>query len=750
MQGSFIYNNKEILLIPGESFSKNQLKSRLHEMEVDFNNNEKKKQYYVEKYNQNIYNEYYRSKIIDKLIIDTNNSKRKSISKKDIRDSNSEINQKHFINQIDKINDSFPKSKIDELMNKRLKLYNDSIQNSNIELNHQIDSNKSKTSFVETMFSQNNFNNITNPKFLHNNNNFYLNNIQNNSTLIDSDIFQSDNISPLKNNQSHNIFVQPNNIENNNNFFYLNNNQNNIFVQPNKFQNNNILVGQKNNSLVESINNQNNNILLNQNNSQNHSIFVEPNNIQNNNILVNPNNNNFSNLNTNQYHNIFDNPNIFQNNNFFVNQNNNSLAELNDNTKNTSHFNLNNIQNNNIIFDLNNNETNNILYVTNKKNNQEKKDINKNNEIPLNNNSNPNKIYKDMNTIIFQNQSFSIYKNDVKKNTISNSNYQHFKEEDNIYFTILPNSNIKRNLDSKINNIGINQSNNLYSMEKNNHYYQSNHNINRNQSTNFSKKKINIIHNNIESNNMYSKNSNKNFYNNPFIFGKQFIKYENTLDNSFKNLYDSSPLNFRNSISLIDSQNYVTNNNSLNTFFSKERMDILYSVLASLLIFGTFICIYKKLIIKINSFSNNFYSMFDCLNPKKIIYDFFITNLLIVLRKFSWDYLNITFPVILLTIIISYLLKQYKINKNLKIIFNDIIHKLINLSLNQKEVSNGINGISEYDIIKEYSMRLNISSVYFSKYYMTKLREMRKKNQNLKLHEEFINGRKVVYWEYKN
>ena len=42
MQGSFIYNNKEILLIPGESFSKNQLKSRLHEMEVDFNNNEKK------------------------------------------------------------------------------------------------------------------------------------------------------------------------------------------------------------------------------------------------------------------------------------------------------------------------------------------------------------------------------------------------------------------------------------------------------------------------------------------------------------------------------------------------------------------------------------------------------------------------------------------------------------------------------------------------------------------------------------
>ena len=40
MQGSFFYKNKEVLLISGEYFSKNELKSRLHEMEVDFNNNE--------------------------------------------------------------------------------------------------------------------------------------------------------------------------------------------------------------------------------------------------------------------------------------------------------------------------------------------------------------------------------------------------------------------------------------------------------------------------------------------------------------------------------------------------------------------------------------------------------------------------------------------------------------------------------------------------------------------------------------
>ena len=42
---------------------------------------------------------------------------------------------------------------------------------------------------------------------------------------------------------------------------------------------------------------------------------------------------------------------------------------------------------------------------------------------------------------------------------------------------------------------------------------------------------------------------------------------------------------------------------------------------------------------------------------------------------------------------------------------------------------------------------IKFSLLYFSKYYMKKLREMRYKYQNLKLYEEFIKGRKVIYWE---
>ena len=370
----------------------------------------------------------------------------------------------------------------------------------------------------------------------------------------------------------------------------------------------------------------------------------------------------------------------------------------------------------------------------------------------MSNISNTNKIYKDINTTIFQNQSFSINKNDVNKknkNIISKSNNKDFKIGNNLDFTILPKPNKKENLNSKTNNIQINKSNNLYSIEKYNHNNQSidmNHNINRNQLNNHTKKTNNIYNKIEQSNNMYH----KNFYNNPFIFGKQFIKEENEFDNSFKNLDYSSPINFRNSISLIDSQNYINSNNSLNTFFTKERINTLYSVLGSLLILGTIICIYKKLIIKMDEFSNSIYSIFDCLNPKKIFYEYFIKNLLIVLRKLSWDYLNITFPVILLSLIISLKIKQYKMNKVVKIIFNEIINKLINLSLNKEGGNNEINGISENDIIKEYSIRLHTSSAYFSKFYMPKLRDMRQMHPNLKLHEQFINGRKLVYWEYKN
>ena len=49
MIGSFYFENNDILLLPGDNFSKKELISRLHKMEIEFNPNEKLKKYYIDK-----------------------------------------------------------------------------------------------------------------------------------------------------------------------------------------------------------------------------------------------------------------------------------------------------------------------------------------------------------------------------------------------------------------------------------------------------------------------------------------------------------------------------------------------------------------------------------------------------------------------------------------------------------------------------------------------------------------------------
>ena len=57
MTETFNYKNYKLKILNGETFSLNQLKSRLHQMEIPFNINEKhKKSYYSQLYNQAIKN----------------------------------------------------------------------------------------------------------------------------------------------------------------------------------------------------------------------------------------------------------------------------------------------------------------------------------------------------------------------------------------------------------------------------------------------------------------------------------------------------------------------------------------------------------------------------------------------------------------------------------------------------------------------------------------------------------------------
>ena len=51
----FNYNNMNLIILPGNCFSTHELKSRLHYMEIPFDENKKnKKQYYENLYNQAI------------------------------------------------------------------------------------------------------------------------------------------------------------------------------------------------------------------------------------------------------------------------------------------------------------------------------------------------------------------------------------------------------------------------------------------------------------------------------------------------------------------------------------------------------------------------------------------------------------------------------------------------------------------------------------------------------------------------
>ena len=71
MTDSFIYQNHKIVIKSGEDFSRSELISRLHQMNIDFNPNEKSKKYYINMYNESIKNNNNKLKIIEKLIGDT-------------------------------------------------------------------------------------------------------------------------------------------------------------------------------------------------------------------------------------------------------------------------------------------------------------------------------------------------------------------------------------------------------------------------------------------------------------------------------------------------------------------------------------------------------------------------------------------------------------------------------------------------------------------------------------------------------
>jgi len=68
---TFIYSGKKVVIRKGKDFSKNEIKSRLHQMNIDFDLSENSKTYFTNLYDEALYNNSNKIKIFDKLKSDT-------------------------------------------------------------------------------------------------------------------------------------------------------------------------------------------------------------------------------------------------------------------------------------------------------------------------------------------------------------------------------------------------------------------------------------------------------------------------------------------------------------------------------------------------------------------------------------------------------------------------------------------------------------------------------------------------------
>ncbi len=198
MTETFNYKNYKLKIVNGENFSLNQLKSRLHQMGIPFNENEKKKKsYYSQLYNQSIRNNNNKMKIINLLINDS------------IDDPNNLNLKRELIKEENTIPQKIPK------LNETDFHYN------------QETSQKNPNS--------NNFINMMNYNY-NNNNNMYNNNVQNQfnpQRNISNNNFNND----FKNHNTNRIGIN-NNLQNGNegNHIKINQNIHNQFhnLSPNK------------------------------------------------------------------------------------------------------------------------------------------------------------------------------------------------------------------------------------------------------------------------------------------------------------------------------------------------------------------------------------------------------------------------------------------------------------------------------------------------------------------------------------
>ena len=704
MSDSFIYQNQKIPIIPPENFSKMELKSRLHKMNVAFNPNEKNKKYYINLYNESIQNNNNKLKIIEDLIDDTKKHNNYMNELKKMKEEkthqnyqyNPKVNNKEIFNPV-KNNYIYDKFKVKNDMN-------DNSTKNNYEIPSSLINDSQYNDYNNNINFPNNIYMAGNNKKVNTDNI----NIDPNSFPIQNESIYKDEY-PLKNQD--NKTVNPDFlIKNKTQKFYTN------FDTP---------FGPESNTSS----NYNNTNKHNEYNPINKNEGVFP---QNNNNFQNTNNNlNSNNLNEKKYDVPYQtqmnyNPNIFLNNNQNSFQNINKIPIKNQNNPNM-----------NVNKNLNNPNYQNIKNQ-NQNENQTFTNMNKNtNELNM-----PNKFLE------------SIPSNTQKNNKEFNSKP--------ISYPNLDVNNFQQNMNNYNNNVIQTQNQNY---PKLNYYNKNELNIPKNQPYNNNNNMSNNIANNNNNNNKY--NNNKNMYNpQNYKFNKNPQNEDNEINTS-KQFQQDIPIQKTN-VSLVDTNfnntnnnnnyHYNNNNNKTNIPYTnhyyiynnvpsnnpdnyKESSNIGFTLLAMFLAmivigFGIWVIMkYSRIAIK---------EVNEALTPKNIFYNVILKVILIIIKKLCWDYLYYPLPFVIFYFGIHYLKQIIKKKKLIKEIFNDIKSRLIEMY--NTNATHRVMGITEGEIINSYSIRYNITFNDFNRNYMPQLRELRKRNNNIKEKEEIINGYKQMYW----
>ena len=262
------------------------------------------------------------------------------------------------------------------------------------------------------------------------------------------------------------------------------------------------------------------------------------------------------------------------------------------------------------------------------------------------------------------------------------------------------------------------------------------------------------LNNNDINNNIYNNNRNNNYnYNNNNNYQKQDIEYNNNINNKEKiytnNPEDYTPYDDNKNINNINENNISMNNNEENikmrapdeesnfslfsafSSFKNNSKQICCHVLTGVII----ICLALGILYLYRIFSesiNGFFSyLFETVtHPGEIIASTFG-----VLRNYWY-----IIPIILIClIIIVSLLKNYKLKKRCEEIMKKIED---DLSCDEENRT-----ISEEDIYRKYVQGYGISYKKYVKSYLPILRNMRRKNNRLKMFTEIIDGKDMMFWE---